>query len=132
MLAGWRQAGPAGLGATLAVAFPTAVLAQILDAMNGDDDLGGALTAALTLVVCTGPVVGGAVVGRRCPRGHRLLAALVGGLAIAAIAAFGYLRLRVADEDPSALAIPVVAVIGGALALVGDGVGAAWAGRTRR
>jgi len=132
MPARWRHLGPAGLGAGLALSFPPVVLAQVLSALNDREDLPGIVVVLLATIVVVGPLVAGVVVGRRRPRWHPLLAALVGAATLAIVGSFGYLLLRAADEDPEAAVVPQSAAVGAAFALVGDGMARARAGRTRR
>jgi hypothetical protein len=106
------------------------LVAQILD-LTLDDDLPTLLTVVLSLPLFAGPVVGGFLLGRAAPRLHRLQGALLGLLTIGAIAALGALRLRVADEDPSALVISVLALWGALLGSVGAAVGGVQRARTR-
>jgi len=117
------------LGAALAIAVPPMLVAQIVDLLV-EDDLPALLTVALSILVFAGPVVGGLLVGRDAPRFARLQGALLGLLAIGAIAALGALRLRVADEDPPDLIVPALALWGGLLGVIGAAAGRSLARRT--
>ncbi len=116
------------IAVALAIAVPPMLVAQIIDLLT-EDDLPGLLTVALSLPVFAGPVVGGLLVGRDASRLPRLQGALLGLLAIGAIALLGALRLRMADEDPPDLIVPVLALWGGLLGLVGATAGHALARR---
>jgi hypothetical protein len=114
----------------LAIAVPPMLVAQILD-LALDDDLPTLLTVALSLPLFAAPVVGGFLLGRAAPRLPRLQGALLGLVTIGAIAALGALRLRLADDDPPALIIPVLALWGALLGGIGAAVGGAQRARTR-
>ena len=128
MTGGLRTVG-IGLGTALAVSLPAALLAQVLDAVL-DDDLPLLVTTPLAVVVLAGAVAGGWAVGRRS-RGRRLLGALVGAVALGLVVGLGVLRERASGEEVRAVVVPVTMVGGAALGLLGSGLGARRAARTR-
>jgi hypothetical protein len=117
-----------GLGAALAIGLPAALLANIIAELG---DLPQGVSSFLLLVVFTGTVVGGGVVGRSGPRMAGVQAALVGAVAIALIATFGYVRRTVSGEDVDPLVIPALAAFGALFGVIGGAVGHARAARTR-
>jgi putative membrane protein (TIGR04086 family) len=123
MRAGWR-AWLHGVAVSLAVAFPATIVAQVLDAVR-DDDLPVVATVGLSLIVLAGPVVGAFAAGRQRRSRWGLRGITIGATCLLLIAVFGAIRQAAADEDPVAFAIPVLAIVGGALGLVGDRAAAA-------
>jgi hypothetical protein len=112
----------------LAIAFPAAVAAQILDAV-ADDGLPVLATVALTALVLAGPVAGAFVAGRQRASRWGLRGIAIGAACLLLIAVFGAVRRAVADEETAAFAIPVLTLVGGVLGYIGGR--AAAAGRTR-
>ncbi len=119
-----------GLGAALAVSLPAMLVAQILDATL-DGDLPVGVTVPLSLVALGGAVVGGIVVGGRAERRPRSAAALVGAVALGAIAVLGTVRRSAAGDDPVVLLVPVAIVVGSMLGMLGGALRTSRPGRTR-
>ncbi len=117
-----------GLGVALGIGLPPALVANIIAELG---DLPPGLSSFLLLIVFAGLAVGGAVVGRTDPPMAAIKAALVGAVAIALIATFGYVRRTVSGEDVDPIVIPALAVIGALFGVIGGAVGHARAARTR-
>jgi hypothetical protein len=110
-----------GVAAGLAVALPAALLAQVADAVT-DGDVSTAVTAPLVLLVLAGAAAAGSVTGDRASvrgelgRGPVVLGGTAGFLVIGLVQAIGVTRRLVADEDVAWETVPVVLVVGVALA----------------
>ncbi len=127
------RAVAAGAGTALAIAFPAALLAQILDALSDDDP--PAYVFALVPVVLAGALVGGWVAGRRAvdapqPARPWVAGALASLAAIGLVLAMGVARRAAADEAIAWSSLPALAALAAAL---GAGTGAVGGrpGRTR-
>jgi hypothetical protein len=126
-----------GAGVALAVALPAALVAQVADALaEGDDGAPAALTYPLAGLVLLGAAVGGRAVGRHVGLGGgRGRAPALGGaaglVAVTVVQVLGVARRLVADEDVAWGTIPVVLVVGAALAAGAAALASRRAGRTR-
>ena len=117
-----------GLGAALAIGLPAALVANIVAELT---HLPQGLSSFLLLIVFTGTGVGGWVVGRSGPPMAAVQAALVGAVAIALIATFGYVRRTVSGEDVDPIVIPALSAFGALFGVIGGAVGHGRADRTR-
>ena len=120
-----------GAGAALAVAFPVALLAQIVDAVAEGDDPPWPVYL-LVPVVLGAMVLGGWVAGRRSrsprPWVDGALAAL---LAIVVVLAIGVIRRAAADESVAWATGPATAASAAVLGATGGALGGRSPGRTR-
>lgn len=120
-----------GAGAALALAFPAALFAQVLEALRDDDAGVGPAVYALAGVVLVGMVVGGVVVGRRRPPRPALTGALAGLVAIAVVLALGVARRLVAGDDVAWGTVPAPIGLAAGLAAVASALSSRSAGRKR-
>ncbi|MDP1820642.1 MAG: hypothetical protein Q8K58_12245 [Acidimicrobiales bacterium] len=119
-----------GLGLTLALALPAAIIAQLADAVDeGDGTPAAAYPFALVVLGAVGG--GGWLVGRRARAHHLATAAAVGLVAIALIQTIGIARRAAADEDVAWATVPAVTAVAVGLAVAGAALGRRWPGRTR-
>lgn len=119
-----------GAGAALAIAFPAALVAQLVDAVADGDDPPVAVFA-LVPVVLAGTAIGGWVVGRRRPS-HPILDGVLAGLAaMALVLGLGIARRAVAGEDVAWATVPTALAIAGVLAALGSALARRTPARTR-
>lgn len=111
-----------GVGATLAVALPAALIAQVLDARS-ENGLPGAVSALIATVTLLGAGVGGWIVGTRPARPSLLVAGLSGLLAVGLVQALGVVWRTIADEEVAWGGDVLVLVLGGVAAVTGAALG---------
>lgn len=117
-----------GTGIALAVGFPAALLAQVLDAAGR----GPAWIAyPLALVVLVGTALGGRATARRAGRRPVALAATTGLIAIIVVQTLGALRRNAAGHDIAWSTTPLVTALAVGLAATAAARTTTRAGRTR-
>jgi len=108
-----------GAGAALALAFPAALVAQLVDVVADGDDPPAAVFA-LVPVILAATAFGGWVVGRRRPPHPILDGALAGLVAIVVVLGLGIARRSVAGEDVAWATVPAATVVAAVLAAIGS------------
>jgi len=120
-----------GAGAALAVAFPVALLAQIVDAVADGDDPPWPVYL-LVPVVLGAMVLGGWVAGRRTASARPWVdGALAALLAIVVVLAIGVIRRAAADESVAWATVPATAASAAVLGATGGALAGRSPGRTR-
>ena len=125
-----RSAVLVGAGLALAIAFPAALVAQIVDTLADDESTPG-WVYLLVLVVMVGLVIGGFAAGRRQPDRAGTAGALAGLLAILVVQIVGIIRRVVIDAGVAWGTIPFTTGLGVVFAYLGGAAGSRWPGRTR-
>ena len=124
----------AGVGAALAVAFPAALVGQVVDALVEGDDTPAAVYL-LVPVILGAMVLGGWVTGARgrsaADARPRMEAAVTGLLAITVVLGLGAARQAAAGDDVAWATVPGTALVAVALAVAGSALGRRAPGRTR-
>jgi putative membrane protein (TIGR04086 family) len=120
-----------GAGAALAIAFPVALLAQIVDALADTDDPPWPVYL-LVPVVLGAMVLGGWVAGRRTSSARPWIdGTLAAVLAIVVVLAIGVIRRAAADESIAWATVPATAAAAAILGATGGVIGGRSPGRTR-